>query len=142
MQSLEQANLQQDLNRSLLRITHILQQCLLYFHSVWDRVAHRMHTNFSKCSGLPSNSQSAIELLLTKPELLNNLRKAHMGNYGVVLSLLGCLEQGLKTKKLADRVIDSCMSTSLGIFYEGGGLMRMYLCRRPSNKSSRRHIHT
>ena len=41
-------------------------------------------------------------------ELLNNLRKAHMGNYGIILSLLGCLEHGLKAKKLVDRVIDSC----------------------------------
>ena len=31
-----------------------------------------------------------------------------MGNYGVVLSLLGCLENGLKAKKLVDTVIDDC----------------------------------
>ena len=55
-----------------------------------------------------SNSQSAIELLLTRPELLTSLRKAHMGNYGIILSLLGCLEHGLKAKKLVDTVIDSC----------------------------------
>lgn len=54
------------------------------------------------------NSQSAIELLLSQPELLDNLRKAHMGNYGVILSLLGCLDHGLRAKKLIDRVIDSC----------------------------------
>ncbi|KIP04476.1 hypothetical protein PHLGIDRAFT_75887 [Phlebiopsis gigantea 11061_1 CR5-6] len=85
MQSMEQASLQHDLNRSLLKITYILQQCLPN-----------------------SSSQSPIELLLTKPDLLNNLRKAHMGNYGIILSLLGCLEQGLMAKKLVDRVIDSC----------------------------------
>lgn len=67
--------------------------------------------------GLPnSSSQSAIELLLTKPDLLNNLRKAHMGSYGIILSLLGCLEQGLMAKKLVDRVIDSCKRYSSGFF--------------------------
>lgn len=54
------------------------------------------------------NSQTAIELLLTQPTLLESLRKAHMGNYGIILSLLGCLDHGLKSKKLVDRVIDSC----------------------------------
>lgn len=39
---------------------------------------------------------------------MDSLRKAHMGNYGLILSLLGCLEGGLHVKKLADRVIDSC----------------------------------
>ncbi|KAI0685965.1 inositol hexakisphosphate-domain-containing protein [Cytidiella melzeri] len=85
VQALEQASLQQDLNRSLLRITSILQQELQ-----------------------KQGSQSAIELLLTQPDLLTSLRKAHMGNYGIILSLLGCIDQGLKSKKLVDRVIDSC----------------------------------
>ncbi|TFY62986.1 hypothetical protein EVJ58_g3511 [Rhodofomes roseus] len=84
-QALEQANVQQDLNRSLLRITSILQQCLE-----------------------TKNSQTAIEILLTQPTLFESLRKAHMGNYGIILSLLGCLDHGLKSKKLVDRVIDSC----------------------------------
>lgn len=52
------------------------------------------------------NSQSAIELLLTHSSLLEALRKAYMGNYGVILSLLGCLEHGVKAKKLVDKVID------------------------------------
>ncbi|KAI0072968.1 hypothetical protein K474DRAFT_1723915 [Panus rudis PR-1116 ss-1] len=84
-QSLEQASAQQDMNRSLLRITYILDQCLE-----------------------AKNTKSAIELLLTHTALLDNLRKAHMGNYGVILSLLGCLEDGLKAKKLVDRIIDDC----------------------------------
>ena len=57
------------------------------------------------------NSQSAIELLLSQPSLLEGLRKAHMGNYGIILSLLGCLEHGIKSKKLVDKVIDVCAST-------------------------------
>ncbi|KAF7336949.1 hypothetical protein MVEN_02131300 [Mycena venus] len=84
LQALEQANAQQDLSRSLLRLTYLLQQCL--------------HNR---------NSQSAIELLMTQPALLDNLRKAHMGNYGVILSLLGCLDHGLQAKRLVDRVIDA-----------------------------------
>lgn len=83
--ALEQVETQQELSKSLLRLTYLLQQ------------------------SLPStNSQSAIELLLAQPSLMDNLRKAHMGNYGLILSLLGCLEDGLHVKKLADRVIDSC----------------------------------
>jgi hypothetical protein len=31
-----------------------------------------------------------------------------MGNYGIILSLLGCLDDGLQAKKLVDKVIDSC----------------------------------
>ncbi|KAI0067260.1 hypothetical protein BV25DRAFT_1819577 [Artomyces pyxidatus] len=85
IQFLEQASAQQDMNRSLLRLTHILQHCLP-----------------------DSSSQQVIELLLTNPTLLDNLRKAHMGNYGIILSLLGCLDDGLKAKKLVDKVIDAC----------------------------------
>ncbi|KAF8199666.1 inositol hexakisphosphate-domain-containing protein [Pholiota molesta] len=83
LQSLEQANAQQELSKSLLRLTYLLQTCL------------------------PNNTQSAIELLMTQPTLLENLRKAYMGNYGIILSLLGCLDQGLQAKKLVDRVIDA-----------------------------------
>ena len=54
------------------------------------------------------NSHAAIELLLTSPTLLDNLRKAHLGNYGIILSLLGCLDRGLEAKKLIDRIVDSC----------------------------------
>ncbi|KAG8764126.1 hypothetical protein FRC11_004614 [Ceratobasidium sp. 423] len=83
--ALQQVETQQELSKSLLRLTYLLQQ------------------------SLPSaNTQSAIELLLAQPTLMDNLRKAHMGNYGLVLSLLGCLEGGLHVKKLADRVVDSC----------------------------------
>jgi hypothetical protein len=54
-----------------------------------------------------TNSQSAIELLMSQPTLLENLRKAHQGNYGVILSLLGCLDHGLRAKKLVDKVIEA-----------------------------------
>ncbi|KLO17434.1 hypothetical protein SCHPADRAFT_900700 [Schizopora paradoxa] len=83
--SLEQANAQQELSKSLLRLTYVLQQSL------------QNH-----------DSQSAIELLLTQPMLMDNLCKAHLGNYGVILSLLGCLDHGMSTKQLVDKVIDAC----------------------------------
>ncbi|KAG6846271.1 hypothetical protein H0H93_014938, partial [Arthromyces matolae] len=82
--ALEQANAQQDLNKSLLKLTYLLQQCLQN-----------------------QDSQSAIELLMTQPTLLENLRKAYNGNYGVILSLLGCLDHGLSSKRLVDKIIDS-----------------------------------
>ncbi|KAF5365852.1 hypothetical protein D9615_010633 [Tricholomella constricta] len=84
LMALEQASAQQDLSKSLLRLTYLLQQCLRN-----------------------KNSQSAIELLMAQPALLENLRKAHMGTYGVILSLLGCLDHGLQSKRLVDRVIDA-----------------------------------
>ncbi|KAF9648669.1 hypothetical protein BDM02DRAFT_3269263 [Thelephora ganbajun] len=83
--ALEQASAQQDLNKSLLRIAYIMQQILEN-----------------------TKSNSAIEMLLTQPSLLNNLRKGYLGNYSSILSLLGCLDDGFEAKKLADRVIDAC----------------------------------
>lgn len=44
---------------------------------------------------------------MTQPTLLENLRKAYMGNYSVILSLLGCLDHGMQAKRLVDRVIDA-----------------------------------
>ncbi|KAG1838839.1 inositol hexakisphosphate-domain-containing protein [Suillus tomentosus] len=81
-QALENASAQQDQNKSLLRLTYVLQRHL--------------------------HSQSVIALLMAQPTLLENLRKAHQGNYGVILSLLGCLDHGLQAKRLVDRVIDAC----------------------------------
>lgn len=87
MLSLELANAQQELSRSLLRLTNVLQESM---------------------QDTQHNSQSAVQLLLAQPTLMDNLRKAHVGNFGVVLSLLGCLERGVEAKKLVDRVIDTC----------------------------------
>jgi len=47
---------------------------------------------------------------MTQPILLENLRKAYMGNYSVILSLLGCLDHGMQAKRLVDRVIDASAS--------------------------------
>ncbi|KAF8525934.1 inositol hexakisphosphate-domain-containing protein [Hysterangium stoloniferum] len=75
----------QEFSKSLLRLTSILQQCLQ-----------------------KDLSTSAIEWLLSHPSLAENLRKATNGNYGIILSLLGCLDNGLAAKRLVDKVIDSC----------------------------------
>lgn len=56
-------------------------------------------------------SNSAIEMLLTQPGHLDNLRKGYLGNYSPILSLLGCLDDGFEAKKLADKVIEACEST-------------------------------
>ncbi|WVN86977.1 uncharacterized protein L203_102152 [Cryptococcus depauperatus CBS 7841] len=80
-----QASLQQSFNKSLLKITQILNQ------------------------NLPSKHPStAIDLLTTQPALLEQLCKAHMGNYQIVLSLLSSLDQGKPMKQLVDAIIDSC----------------------------------
>ncbi|KZW02890.1 hypothetical protein EXIGLDRAFT_730985, partial [Exidia glandulosa HHB12029] len=84
--ALEQVTAQQEFSRSLLRLAAILQQTL------------------SSAAG----SQSAVELLLSQPMLMDNLRKALLGNYGVVLSLLGCIDNGLQIKRLVDDIFDSC----------------------------------
>lgn len=63
------------------------------------------------------NSNSAIEMLLTQPGLLDNLRRGYLGNYSSILSLLGCLDDGFEAKRAADRVIDSCgITLPLGLW--------------------------
>ncbi|WWC93062.1 uncharacterized protein L201_008027 [Kwoniella dendrophila CBS 6074] len=84
-QFLEQASLQQSLNKSLLKVTRVL-----------DR-------------NLPSKHPStAIDLLTSQPTLLEQLRKAHMGAYQIVQSLLSSLDHGRLMKRLVDTVIDNC----------------------------------
>jgi len=97
-QALEHANAQQELNKSLLRLTFVLQQCKDIYELYYG----------SGLSPPDLHSQSVIALLMAQPTLLESLRKAHQGNYGVILSLLGCLDHGLLAKKLVDRVIDAC----------------------------------
>ncbi|KIR34499.1 hypothetical protein I352_02746 [Cryptococcus deuterogattii MMRL2647] len=80
-----QATLQQALNKSLLKVTRVLNR------------------------NLPSKHPStAIDLLTTQPPLLDQLCRAHMGSYQIVLSLLSSLDQGKLMKQLVDAVIDSC----------------------------------
>ena len=53
---------------------------------------------------------------MADPTLLENLRKAHMGNYGIILSLLGCLDDGLHAKRLVDRVVDASEGSKRNLF--------------------------
>jgi hypothetical protein len=46
--------------------------------------------------------------LLNQPALLDALRRAHSGGYGVILSLLGVLTDGPVAKRLVDSIIDAC----------------------------------
>jgi hypothetical protein len=41
------------------------------------------------------------------------MRKAHMGNYQIVLALISSLDQGRRIKRLVDEVIDCCELASL-----------------------------
>lgn len=61
-----------------------------------------------------------------------------MGNYGIILSLLGCLDQGLKAKKLVDRVIDSCEFQSL---VNHSRIQLNAISRRPGDEFARGHFY-
>ncbi|SJX66322.1 uncharacterized protein SRS1_16643 [Sporisorium reilianum f. sp. reilianum] len=83
--SLRQAGEQQVQNLSLLRLIRVLNVSL----STRD-------------------SQSTIEILLSNPALLESLRKANSGDYGVIRQLAGLLDEGLENKAIVDVAIDSC----------------------------------
>ncbi|PWY97867.1 hypothetical protein BCV70DRAFT_202357 [Testicularia cyperi] len=83
--SLRQASEQQAQNLSLLRLIRVLNVSL----STRD-------------------SQSTIEILLSNPALLESLRKANSGDYGVIRQLSGLLDEGLENKAIVDAAIDSC----------------------------------
>jgi hypothetical protein len=55
---------------------------------------------------------TAIDLLASNPALLEQLRKAHMGNYQLVLSLLSSLDHGRQMKRVVDAIIDNCESVA------------------------------
>jgi hypothetical protein len=62
-----------------------------------------------RTTDIPSKQRSsAVDLLAAQPNLLEQLRKAHMGNYQIVLALLSSLDNGREIKRLVDDVIDSC----------------------------------
>ncbi|PWN31661.1 uncharacterized protein FA14DRAFT_127972 [Meira miltonrushii] len=53
-------------------------------------------------------SQAAIDVLLDQPMLLNALKNAKEGNYGVIGQLIGLLDHGDDNKKAVDLAIDAC----------------------------------
>ena len=56
----------------------------------------------------PSRQQPVLQVLLSHPEILENLRKAASGDYDIILALLSCLEDGKQSKALADAAINRC----------------------------------
>jgi protein-tyrosine phosphatase len=54
------------------------------------------------------SSNSAVEILLSQPLLLDALRSAMDGNYGVIRQLIGLLDEGEESKNVVDVAIDAC----------------------------------
>lgn len=54
------------------------------------------------------DTQGAIAALLGRPELLETLRQANCGDYGVIRQLCGLLDDGPQAKTVVDLAIDAC----------------------------------
>lgn len=72
-------------NRSLLRLTAVLNDCVP-----------------------ASNQHLALNILLSQPQMLESLRRAVEGDYDMILNLLSCLDSGSANKELVDAAIDQC----------------------------------
>lgn len=77
-------------NRSLLRLTAVLNACVP-----------------------ASNQHLALNILLSQPQMLEGLRRAVEGDYDIILNLLSCLDSGTANKDLVDAAIDQCMYRTL-----------------------------
>jgi protein-tyrosine phosphatase len=53
-------------------------------------------------------AQAAVEVLIDQPLLLNALRSAKNGDYGVIGQLVGLLDNGAQNKQAVDLAIDAC----------------------------------
>jgi len=82
---LAEANAITKRNRSLIRLTAVLNNCVP-----------------------PDNQLSITNGLLSQPQTLENLRMAVEGDYDLILNLLSCLDMGEPAKALADAAIDEC----------------------------------
>ena len=49
-----------------------------------------------------------MTMLLSQPQMLENLRLAVEGEYDIILNLLSCLDAGKASKSLVDAAIDQC----------------------------------
>ena len=54
------------------------------------------------------SSRSAIEWVMQRGSMIENLKEAIMGNYQSIVSLTAVLESGTYSKKVLDAVIDRC----------------------------------
>lgn len=55
-------------------------------------------------------SHSAIQWVMQRGSLIENLKEAVMGNYQSIVSLTALLESGVYSKRLLDTIIDKCKS--------------------------------
>jgi protein-tyrosine phosphatase len=86
VKSLKVASEKQTDAQSTLQVVQVLSQALSEAHS----------------------PNSAVELLLSQPLLLDALRSAKEGNYGVIRQLVGLLDDGEESKIAVDMAIDAC----------------------------------
>lgn len=86
VKSLKAASERQTDAQSTLQVVQVLNQALFEAHS----------------------PNSAVDLLLTQPLLLDALRRAKEGNYGVIRQLVGLLDDGEESKFAVDMAIDAC----------------------------------
>lgn len=54
------------------------------------------------------SSRSAIEWVLQRGSMIENLKEAIMGNYQSIVSLTTVLDSGTFSKRILDTVIDRC----------------------------------
>lgn len=82
---IDEANAIDKRNRTLLRLTSVLNACI------------------------PAMGQhNVLQMLMTQPQVLENLRLSVDGDYDIILNLLSCLEAGKSSKSLADAAINRC----------------------------------
>ncbi|KAK4050677.1 hypothetical protein OIV83_003403 [Microbotryomycetes sp. JL201] len=74
---------------------------------VRDRSLLRLMSVLQKSLGSSGNNM-ILALLLSQPQLLENLRTALIGRYDIVLSLLSTLDDGALQKTVVDTVLDHC----------------------------------
>lgn len=88
-------------SQSLVKLTALLQRGKL-------RIALMLHF-FIRLTGLGDGySTFAMEWLLANPGQSEVLLKASRGHYDVIVGLVETLKDGISTKNLVDKVIDSC----------------------------------
>ncbi|KAK4055018.1 hypothetical protein OIO90_003359 [Microbotryomycetes sp. JL221] len=72
-----------------------------------DRSLLRLMSVLQKSLGSSGNGM-ILSLLLSQPQLLENLRAALTGKYDLVLSLLSTLDDGTLQKQVVDTILDHC----------------------------------
>lgn len=104
VKGLEEADNVNAKNHALLRLVLILENGKRYTE------IRLLHTYSQAITALDSklSSRSAIEWVLERGSLIENLKEAIMGNYQSIVSLTTVLESGTFSKRILDTVIDRC----------------------------------